>query len=89
MAAAEAQAAALLVRSEALRRQAISTAAEYRRFFDWLLQTVRRLNDDAAGNGTSRPAPDAQRLVAFLQGQFRADRLAPQLASCEVRIEIA
>ncbi|KAK9841963.1 hypothetical protein WJX81_001494 [Elliptochloris bilobata] len=81
VAAAEAQAAALLVRVEALRRTVISTAAEYRRCFDWLLQTVRRLNDDAAANATARPAPDAQRIAVFLQGQFRSDCLAPQLAA--------
>ena len=82
-AAAEAQAAALLVRAEALRRRVIGTAAEYRRLFDWLLQTVRRLNDDApaAAGAAARPAPDAPRLAAFLRGQFRADALAPLLAA--------
>ena len=72
------------MRTEALRRSAVAITADYRCAFDWLLQTVRRLNDDAADGGGARPAPDAPRIAAFLQGQFRADRLAPQLAA-EVR----
>ena len=81
MAAAEAQAAALLVRTEALRRAAVATTADHRCAFDWLLQTVRRLNDDGADGAGARPAPDAARVAAFLQGQFCSDRLAPQLAA--------
>jgi len=83
VAAADAQAAAQLVRAEALRRRVVGTAAEYRRLFDWLLQTVRRLNDDApaAAGAAARPAPDAPRLAAFLRGQFRTDALAPLLAA--------
>jgi hypothetical protein len=86
----ELHAAALLLRTEQLRRTLTTISCQYRAFFTWLLKAVRQLEgQDAAAAGAEggAAAGDAgsslavcQEVAAFLKGQFLHDVIAPELS---------
>ena len=71
----------MLVRAETLRIGVCQAGVQYRHFFAWLLRTVRRLNDDNPQAATEAAAikVDPSNVAAFLQGQFSADVIGPEI----------
>ncbi|WIA35226.1 hypothetical protein OEZ86_003688 [Tetradesmus obliquus] len=94
----ELHAAALLLRTEQLRRSLTSLACQYRAFFTWLLKAVRQLEGQdaaaAADGGAAAAGGDAgsslascQEVLAFLKGQFLHDAIAPELSGSSLTPE--
>ncbi|KAF6264340.1 anaphase-promoting complex, cyclosome, subunit 4-domain-containing protein [Scenedesmus sp. NREL 46B-D3] len=83
----ELHAAALLLRTEQLRRTLTASACQYRAFFTWLLTAVRQLEgpgaaagaDGGAGADVGSSLAVCQEVLAFLKGQFLHDVIAPEL----------
>ena len=71
----------VLVRAETLRIGVCQAGVQYRHFFAWLLRTARRLNDDNRQAATEAAAikVDPSNVAAFLQGQFCADVIGPEI----------
>lgn len=90
----ELNAAALLLRTEHLRRAVTTIACQYRSFFTWLLTTIKQLEgqdpaqeDSSSGISThsSLPLATCQEVLTFLKGQFLHDLIGPELeVSCVV-----
>ncbi len=73
----ELQCVKLLLRTEQVRLAVSRVGTQYRAFFGWLLRLVRSLeSDDVAQEGAAGAAAD---ISAFLEGQFVADAVEPQL----------
>lgn len=84
----ELNAAALLLRTEQLRRAVTTITCQYRAFFTWLLKTIKVLEGqdpnqaDAANSSSSSSSmslPMCQDVLAFLKGQFVDDLIGPEL----------
>lgn len=83
----ELHAAALLLRTEQLRRSTTAVACQYRAFFTWLLKTMRQLEgqdanstDASSSSSAGVSLPACQEVLAFLKGQFLHDVIGPELS---------
>ncbi|PSC75422.1 Anaphase-promoting complex subunit 4 [Micractinium conductrix] len=77
--AAEQAALALVLRTEAVRRQLVAAGAQYRTFFSWLLMVMRRMQEDAADALVGYPRSQLDAISSFLALQFRQDSVGPLL----------